>query len=292
MSGWKNKILTTEPPRPPRMLIYGQPGVGKSTFAAKLPKPIFIDLDRGIDQLRVDRLRTGNWNDTLELLRQIASDPGEYRSIAIDTIDLLEEAATVFVCERGNKQTLGDFGYGAGYEALGGEWRILLALLEEIQEKGLIICMLAHSVIRTARDPQIGEYDQYTTQLQKKTWSSTNRWCDFVGFACFDGAKQEDERRLIVSGKRILLTTKGTGYEAKNRFGLPVKMPLDWDAVKIGIKAGQQSIDEVKTRILAMAKGTEYEEKAASYITEANEDVRRLLQLESALKAKIEEVKT
>ena len=31
-----------------RMLIYGEPGVGKSTLASRFPHPVFINLEDGI----------------------------------------------------------------------------------------------------------------------------------------------------------------------------------------------------------------------------------------------------
>ena len=36
-------------------LFFGMPGVGKSTLASQADSPLFVDFDRGIEQLRVDR---------------------------------------------------------------------------------------------------------------------------------------------------------------------------------------------------------------------------------------------
>lgn len=262
--------------------------MGKSSLGASLPKPILIDFDKGADQLKVDRIEGPKaWLDTLVLLRNIGNDPQGYQSLVIDTIDPLEEQAMDHVCGVAKKQTIADFGYGAGYEALAAEWRNMLAELDFVRSKGLTICLLAHSVIRTAQDPQLGQYDQFTVQLQKKTWAATQRWCDLVGFAAFDAAIKKEERRAIVSGERVLYTSRGSGFEAKNRFGMPEKIPLGWEPIHKAIEACRQKAEEVRERIFSLAKGTEYEEKAKGFVENADGDVRKLLQIEDALRVKL-----
>ena len=45
------KLTIGKTPAPPRVLIYSDPGVGKSSFAATAPKPVFIPLEDGLDQI-------------------------------------------------------------------------------------------------------------------------------------------------------------------------------------------------------------------------------------------------
>jgi hypothetical protein len=141
--------------------------------------------------------------------------------------------------------------------------------------------------VRTAQDPTLGDYDTYVPQLQKKTWSATHRWCDLVAFATFDSARIGDERRAIVTGDRVLRTVYGTGYEAKNRYGLPATLPLSWRALSEAMRAHGDTPQAVRERILALAKGTEFEARAAERIEEAKDDVRRLLTIEDALRRKV-----
>lgn len=191
------------------------------------------------------------------------------------------------MCEEAKKKTLADFGYGAGYEALAAEWRLMLGALDGCRSRGMSIVLLGHSIVRQSNDPQLGGYDQFVPQLQKKTWAMTSRWCDVVGFANFDAARLEDERRAIVTGERMLWTTRGTGFEAKNRYGLPPKLPLSWPALAAGIRAGTQSAAEIRARITALAAGTEHEARAALFMADAGDDPRKLDAIEAALAAKI-----
>lgn len=285
---WRARVISRAVALPPRILVYAPPGTGKTTLAASAPRALIVDWDRGADQTSAARIAgPASWSESLSLIRAIASDAHDYETIVVDTLDPLEELATAHVCGEAKKKSLSDFGFGAGYEALAAEWRVLLAALDACRSRGLTVVLLGHSIVRQANDPQLGGYDQFTPQLQKKTWAMTSRWCDVVGFANFDAARLEDERRAIVTGERVLWTTRGTGFEAKNRYGLPAKMPLSWAALTAGIRAGTQDAAEIRARITALAAGTEHEARAAAFVADAGDDPQKLAAIESALSAKI-----
>ena len=44
-------IMTGKAQQPPRLMIYGSEGVGKSTFAASAPKPIFVQTEDGLSEI-------------------------------------------------------------------------------------------------------------------------------------------------------------------------------------------------------------------------------------------------
>jgi AAA domain len=289
VKGGEQKILQ------PRMLIYGAAGVGKSSYGAKLPKPVFIDLDKGIDDVNVDRVRApATWTDALNLVRAIAADPRGYKSLVIDTVDPLEELAVQHVLKISNKASLSDFEFGAGYNAVAMEWKLFLAELDVARQNGLLVCLLGHAMVREAHDPTLGAFDQFTSQLGKKSWALTQRWADLVGFAAFDVAlaqKKGEDARVLVTGKRYLYTVRGSGYEAKNRFGMQPKLDLSWEAVEAGIARHRQPPEVLEAKILALAKGTEFEEKARGYVDGAAKDVNKLLEVETALRTKLEAMK-
>jgi AAA domain len=280
-----------------KALYYGPPGGGKTSFLASMPKPILIDYDKGANQVGIDRIPgPKTWTEVLALVRAIVADPRGYKTIGIDTLDPLEEIATAHVCRVGGKKSLGDFGYGDGYDALKAEWRLLLGALEIAGDNGINIALLCHSVVRQTSDPQLGPYEVFGTALQKKVWAVTHRWCDLVGFITHEAERLKAEKRAVYTGQRVLLTTSGTGYIAKERFALPRVIPLPlgrgWNVLDAAIQRFYDNVkpDDIIARIHAIAKGTQFESPAAAFIADAQGDVRRLLQVEDALKEKFAEV--
>jgi len=286
VKGSERKVLR------PRLFIYGSAGVGKTSMGAKLPKPIFVDYDKGADYINVDRVPgPKTWADSMALFRGIAADPMSYESLVIDTVDPLEELAIDHVCKTAGKASLAAFDFGAGYDAVRTLWTTFLAELDAVRNAGLYVCLLGHATVRTATDPTLGSYDQFTSQLSKKVWQITQRWCELVGFASFNSAllkEKKDDPRVIVTGERLLYTVRGSGFEAKNRFALPDRMPLSWPVLREAIGRHGQP-DDIRARILAMA-GAEFGDKARGYLVDAGDDIARLLEIEQALKAKMAEV--
>ena len=49
------KIQRGRQPMPPRLVLYGTEGIGKSTFAAQSPHPVFIPTEDGLSEIDCDR---------------------------------------------------------------------------------------------------------------------------------------------------------------------------------------------------------------------------------------------
>ncbi len=74
------------------MLVYGSPGVGKTTFASTAPKPLIIDLENGalsITDKDVDIAKVDNLNDVREALRYALKNG--YETIVIDSLTRYSE---------------------------------------------------------------------------------------------------------------------------------------------------------------------------------------------------------
>jgi hypothetical protein len=51
MNGLLQKIQSGRSTAPPRLMIYGTEGIGKSTLAARAPQPIFIQTEDGLGEI-------------------------------------------------------------------------------------------------------------------------------------------------------------------------------------------------------------------------------------------------
>lgn len=285
---------------PARMVVFGPPGVGKSRFACSefyggpaRSDVLALSYERGLEQIGVARVEGApDWDASQAMLREACTGKHELKCIVIDTIDRLEDQAAALICKKGKKGTpvpdLAAFGYGDGFEALAAKWREMLFLLESAAAHGREVILVAHVKSENVQDPMLGSYRKYVAAIHKLCWGITHRWADATLFANFEQGLVEG--RAVMTGARQLHTVAGSGFEAKNRWGLPAVMPLEWRAFSEARSSLQRTPHDVRASIMALTS-PETREKAVEYIKEAGDDVSRLVSIENALKKKAAEAK-
>jgi hypothetical protein len=222
---------------PFKALLYGVEGIGKSTFGAEAEAPIFLCAEAGTENLDVDRLpEPRTWTDVLASVAALSAEPHEYQTLVIDTLDWLEPLLWDHVCAQNKWKTIEDPGYGKGYVAALGEWRLFLRQLEGLRTaRKMNILMLAHSLVRRVNPPDMEPFDRYSLKIHEKAASLCREWCDAVLFARFEvvTSKAKDARvaRGYSTGERELRTVYTASYDAKNRWGLPDPLPLSFPAL-------------------------------------------------------------
>jgi hypothetical protein len=229
--------------KPVRVLVVGVEGVGKSTFAANAPSPVFLAPEDGTASLDVARLpEPQHWTDIFDAVELLSREAHSFKTLVVDTVDWAEPLCWKSVCEDGKKSSIEDFGYGKGYTAALERWRMLLSRLDALRErKGMHIILLAHAQVRTFKNPdiEIGDYDRYELKLHQKTSGVLKEWSDAVLFANYETLVKRDKDndldhksrgRGIFDGKRVLHTTRHAAWDAKNRYELPHTIPLSWEA--------------------------------------------------------------
>lgn len=285
---------------PPIVLVYGEGGVGKTTFAAGAPSPILLAAEDGARRIRgVHRLPgegvVSSWGEVLELTRAVAYGEHSYKSFIVDTIDLIEPHCVASVVKASGKPTFEKMGWGKD-EALIGEWRVWLSLLEHIRNRrSMTVILLAHAAPRTINDPTLGSFSGWSGKCGKNIWAVTCNWVDLVLFAQHDLALHEPDNgkaRSIVTGARVLHTERGTGFEAKQREGyrLPKRLPLSYEAFSQALAATAETPDVVAGRIaeLVLVIGRpEVASKAADFVKVAGQDVVKLREIENNLKVMV-----
>ena len=223
-----DSLISTTTPAPPKMIVYGQPGVGKTTFAASAGA-ILIDCENGAGAVpglkRTPYLQS--WPQMREWLVDLASSPpDDVSAIAIDTIDwMVQRIVEHVVLDLDGKapgeitNTLGTAhgGYFKAREIVQNiVYRDLLPMLNAIADDGIAIILLAHAANTRMTAPE--GYDLRLAAPDLPQWIAPPfiEWADAVLYACRDG----DQRTLLTQGTNVIL--------AKNRFGLPAELPLSW----------------------------------------------------------------
>jgi hypothetical protein len=232
--------------QPLRVLLAGCEGIGKSTFGSHAPSPIFLGAEDGTAQLDVARFpEPGSWEDVLDAIRVLTNEDHSYRTLVIDTLDWLEPFVWRAVCEAGRKPSIEDFGYGKGYVAALEEWRSFVASLEALRRKrGMHVVLLAHTQVKLFKNPEGDDYDRYTLKLHEKAGGLLKEWSDAVLFANYETHVLKDGSRSkgFGGGSRVMHTERRAAWDAKNRFGLPERLPLDWSEFMAAVDASRTDV--------------------------------------------------
>lgn len=238
------ELITGIQRRPLKIVIYGVPGVGKTTFAAAAPAPIFADLEHGSENFDVTRFPAINTFDSLiEAVGYLYSENHEFKTFVLDSMSVAERLANEKVCRDQNVNSIEDIGYGKGHVMASEEIQSLLRGLDALVAKGMNVIVVCHSIVTRFDDPAGDSYDTYDIVLSKRITPLVKQWADTVLFAEHDKSIVEKKdgftkRKIAKSyGERIMFTEHRASHTAKNRFNLPEKMPLDWAAFSTAVDA-------------------------------------------------------
>ncbi len=213
------------------LLIYGPPGIGKSTLASLAPKPIFIDVENGLRRLKVAKTPVvGEFEELIGHLRDFFKS--DYQTVIIDTLDILETKLHKYVCRKNNWMSIEQPGYGNGYTAAQEEWSKLLDIFDKIIENERNVILIAHEQIRTYQNPEQDSFDRFSIKLNAKSANLIAGKMDAILFCTQElimktDRTDEDRIRAITTGKRIFRTIDTAACMAKNRFNLNAIEPMD-----------------------------------------------------------------
>lgn len=234
-----------------KIVLYGPEGIGKSTFAAQFPNPVFIDTEGSTDHMDVARTpRPQSWTELLSHVDYFIRNPREAGTLIIDTADWAEKLCTEqLIAENANKGVKGieDFGYGKGYIYVMESFGALLNRLDQLREKGVHIVLTAHAMMRKFEQPdEMGAYDRWELKLSKKIAPLVKEWADMLLFANHktyiinvDGQGAQKGKNKATGGKRVMYTTHYPCWDAKNRFGLPDEVPFEFASIAHLVQAVQ-----------------------------------------------------
>ena len=238
--GMLEHIQTGRENKPPRIMLYGQEGVGKSTFGASAPAPIFIQTEDGLGEIDCCKFPLAqSVEDVIIELTALRDEEHNFRTVVIDSLDWLERLIFDEICKEFGVRSIekADGGYGKGYVDALVHWRKVLALLDDLRNKrSMMVILLAHAKVERFEDPENAAYDRYSPRLHKHAASLVSEWVDTVLFATkrMRVSKDGDSRTIAApigadGGERIIRTNGSPACIAKNRYGLPNEIPLSWD---------------------------------------------------------------
>lgn len=227
-------ITTTKKFPPQKIVIYGVPGIGKTTFAATFPNPILLRTEDGADALDISTFPKiiENMDDMRSACSALIKGKHNFKTLILDSLDWTEPFVWDAVCKEHCKEGIEDFGYGKGYVHVDTKWRAIQKCFDMLRNKhGMHIVTIAHAVPITFDPPDSESYQRYTLKLHKRASALWMEWADMILFLNYRANVVHEEGKKAKakgSGSRVIYTAERPPYQAKTRW------PLD-EEINIGI---------------------------------------------------------
>ena len=259
----KSNELTISPTL--KMMVYGQAGMGKTTFALSAPKPLLLDFDNGVKRVNlqhldgVDIVQISSWNDIKML---IGEDLSAYQTIIPDTVGKMMDFIISYKCGSRQPQVQDWNGINAEFQ-----W-----FVREFSNMGKNLIFIAH---RDSRKE--GGKNVFIPFLREKNYNAIVTELDLLGYLEMK-SEQGVQRRTITFDP----TDRNDG---KNTCNLPSVMNIPTVVDAAGNAYGQNNF--IAERIIKPYLGMlnhkiEEIKKYTNLIDEISEQVELITDAQSA----------
>jgi hypothetical protein len=283
---------------PPRLVLYGEPKIGKTTFGASAPDVVFIPTEDGSLGLDVARIpnegKCESFADVITALTVLLKEQHSFKWVVIDTLNEAQHLCAQMVCERDfggkwntSKGVEGFNAFSKGEKATAQEMRALLSLLDQLQQKrGIGIILLAHVGLHKQGNALGADFQKFGGDMDKNTWALVCGWADQIGHACRDlrASTREGESKAkasAIGSERWVVFDGGPGRDAGARAGyeMPERILLSWEEYEKASKADRSAqlveqafelVNKVPEKIAASVKqklGGEVTQEALAALT-------------------------
>jgi AAA domain len=243
--------ISRNSPKPPRIIIHGDPGVGKTTFGACAPSPIFLQTEDGLGNLDCPAFPLAkSFDDVMSALQCLYTDEHDFKTLVIDSLDWLEAIVWAQVCKTHNVATIEALNYGKGYVEALVVWRQFFEGVTALRDaRSMSIVMIAHSQNVRIEDPTLPAYDSKGLKLHKRAAALAEEFADIVVYATVQTNTVTEDKgfnnkrvRATSTGERVMHTVGQPAFLAKSRFPMPSPLPLAWEslAAHINTTANQE----------------------------------------------------
>lgn len=231
------------PKRPVVIVVYGEPGIGKTSLFNTSDEPLLIDFDRGVDRsiMRQDTLLVNKWEDVQT--EEKAGTFNSYKTIGIDTAKAaLDDFLMSYVVKMDYTAAKNKL---KAYGAIGDEFKLFV---NNRRSDNADLIIIAH-----AKDEKEGDMLKKIPDVTGQSYNLLLRIADQVGYM------------RTINNKRTIQWEPTDTTIGKNVARLPVtEIPDEADPAFRSFMT--QIIERVKDSIASMSEAQrEALEKIASY---------------------------
>ena len=248
--------------KPARIILLGVEKIGKSTFAAGAPNPVFCPIkgEEGVDGLGVARFApAATWADLITSLKSLGEEDHDRKTVVIDSASALEPLIWKAVCEKHQVDSIEKAmgGYGKGFGEAVGYWHELCDWLDYLRDtRGMGSVIIGHVKTKRHDDPTGDSYDRYQMDCHDKASARLFRWADSILFANTKALIKKEEvgfnktqKRAIdpSGGTRYLYTQQRPAHPGGGRYpwgNIPYELPLSYPEFAQSVQAVTQQAKE------------------------------------------------
>lgn len=227
-----------------KILIYGPPGLGKTTFGGTFPAPVLLRAEDGASALDIPTFPklVESVADLEAAFRGLYEGEHPFQTLILDSLDWLEPIIWRATCARLGVESIEKPGYGKGYVEADTDWRWLVGWLDALRnQRNMNIVLVAHSEVKRVEPPDSDPYDRYQIKLHKRAWALWQEWVDMLLFTNYErrilkskSATGDERTRAEGTGDRVIYTDERPAFLAKNRWSLPPKIYIGQDKTWTG----------------------------------------------------------
>lgn len=217
---------------PLRVLVYGEHGLGKTTFGCSFEKPILLRIEDGIGNLEVPTFphRPATYDEMVQALEALHQEDHAFQTLVVDSLDWLEDKLLLpAACAYQKISTIEEIPYGKGWAMVDKLWMEVLDWLDALRrDRGMTIVCVAHAAIKRFDPPDGEPYDRFQIKLQKRSNAIVQEWADIVHLLKLRTTKavaskdvQQSEYKATSQGERVIISETRPAHQSKNRYDLP-----------------------------------------------------------------------
>ena len=222
----------------PRTYLYGPHGIGKNTWAAGAPNPIFIQTEDGMGLLESAAFPLATTSAQVhEAISVLYYEAHDFQTVVLDSADWLDNLIGAEVRANHSEKELA---YGKDMVLVAEQWRIVLDGFNALRGKNMSVILLGHCEIKRYDPPDSDSWERFQPKMTARASALVQEWADCVLFANWKtfvkkevvahaGTKNPTTKsKAMAAAERLLYTGERPAHLAKNRFGLPAELPLNW----------------------------------------------------------------
>lgn len=205
-----------------RMLLYGPPKIGKTTLASGWPGALFLATEKGYEAIKVYKKDITSWQYFKDVVDIIIEGDHEFKTVIIDTADLLFKLCTDAMCQELDITHVSDEDWGKGYDIVANEFERVINKLF-MSDYGLIL--ISHTKIQDLTS-RIGKLSKTTPTLSNQARRIIIPKVSVIGSMKLKLVKVADGKYIE---KRVISFLPSEIEEAGDRDG---KLPSELTVVK------------------------------------------------------------